>query len=43
MTPWKSNELDEELSLTKSIPRENKIVIQQQPLVDCTVKENTKR
>ena len=39
MTPWKRNELEEELSLTKSIPGKNKIVIQQQPLVDCTVKE----
>ena len=39
MTPWKSNELKEELSLTNSIPGENKNVIQQQPLVDCIVKE----
>ena len=42
MTPWKSNELEEELCLTKSIPEENKIVIQQQPLVDCIVKEKHK-
>ena len=42
MTPWKSNALEEELSLTKSIPGENKIVIQQQPLVDCIVKAKHK-
>ena len=42
MTPWKSNELEEELSLNKSIPGENKIVIQQQPLVDCLVKAKHK-
>ena len=43
MTPWKTNELEEELSLTNSIPGENKNVIQPQPLVDCTVKENREK
>ena len=35
--------MEEEFSLTNSIPGENKNVIQQQPSVDCTVKENREK